>query len=297
MVISILENNIFNGLFCKLLYFNYICMREEGLLIYFIYMVYKLNLFTMKKIMFLLISFPLIIIKSEAKDLFALKDSNNLQTALTLQKAGYLTNSLDHWEKSIEIIEKEAENNPDDPELTLHLAQGYLGLLNTCIAHQDEKTFNKYDEKALDIFQSLEKYTQHKSEALAWQGALYGWKIAFSPMKGMFLGPKSQNLLEKALQTNSESAEALVRQGSSLLFTPEMFGGDPQEAVEYYKKGIAIYEKNKSKSWLYLDALAWLGQAYQKTGQLEKAKNTYEKALQVESKFYWVKNSLLPNLK
>lgn len=251
----------------------------------------------MKIIFYLLISLTLINSPIEAKGRDSKNDSNNLQTAKALQKAGYLTSSLDHWIKSIEIIEKEVEKNPENPELQLNLAEGFLGLLNTCMAHQDEETFNKYDDKALDQFKALEKYAQYKSEALAWQGALYGWKIAFSPMKGMFLGPKSQKMLEKSLQANPESAEAQVRNGSSLLFTPEMFGGDPQKSVEYFEKGVTRYEQMKSNSWLYLDALAWLGQAYQKIDQPEKAKATYEKALQVEPKFHWVKNSLLPNLK
>ena len=251
----------------------------------------------MKKIRILLITILLIVSETQANNLKPENDYSNLQTAMALQHAGYLTNSIDHWLKSIEIIEKEVNTNPADQEIRFRLAEGYLGLLNTCMAQQDEKTFKKHDDIAMDVFQELENYPRYKGEALAWQGALYGWKIAFSPIKGMFLGPKSQSVLEKAMKVNAKSAEVWVRNGSSLLFTPEMFGGDPQQSIEYYEKGIALFEQEQNNSWRYLDALAWLGQAYQKTGKYEKARATYKKALKVEPKFYWVKNSLLPNLK
>ena len=77
-----------------------------------------------------------------------------------------------------------------------------------------------------------------------------------------------------------------------------MFGGDIHEAIKHYEHAIQLYEENDlTNDWIYLDALAWLGIAYSKTDQLEKAKATFEKALSVEPEFTWVKNNLLPNLK
>jgi len=225
------------------------------------------------------------------------KVKNDLQTVKALQKAGYLTQSLDHWLKSIEIMQRESATYPSDAKLKKLLAESYLGLLNTCMAKEDEKTFKAYEEIALEAFESLEEHTVFEAEALAWQASLYGWKIAFNPIKGMYLGPKSQLILKDAMKANEQSAEAWIRNASSLLFTPKMFGGDPEEAVKHFEKGVALYEKQGITDWKYLDALAWLGQAYAKTGQKEKARYTFKKAIKLEPKFYWVKNILLPSLK
>ena len=193
----------------------------------------------------------------------------DLKTVQALQKAGYLKSSIDHWLKSIEMIEKETNTTTARTKL---LAESYLGLLQTCLALDDKNTFKKYEDAAMTAFEELGGHTASRSEALAWKGALYGWKIALSPMKAMFLGPKSQSLLEKALQSDKECPEAWVRRASSYLFSPETFGGDPNKAVQYFAKGVELYEKQKCFDWKYLDALAWLGQAYQKTGQPEKAR-------------------------
>jgi len=223
-------------------------------------------------------------------------NENEVQTAKALQKAGYLNNSLDHWLKSIEIMQRESAKYPGNADLQKILAESYLGLLITCMAKEDKKTFKANADEAKRAFESLGEHAEFEAEALAWQAALYGWKIAFNPIKGMYLGPKSQSILKDAMESNKQSAEAWIRKASSLLFTPEMFGGDPTEAVAHYKKGILLYENQGVSDWKYLDALAWLGQAYANNGQKEKAIATFKKALKLESKFYWVKNILLPKL-
>jgi len=54
-------------------------------------------------------------------------------------------------------------------------------------------------------------------------------------------------------------------------------------------------DKSDSKiNWGYLDALAWLGKTYARLDDFESAISTYNKALQIEPEFSWVKNGLLP---
>ena len=79
-----------------------------------------------------------------------------------------------------------------------------------------------------------------------------------------------------------------------------MWGGDITEAIEAYEKSIQLYESRPEAlkfNWMYLDALAFMGQAYLKNGDTGKAIATYEKALQAEPEFGWVKYALLPNAK
>jgi len=221
-------------------------------------------------------------------------DKDQLTMVRMLQYQAYLENDTKGWKRSIAVLTEMQQEN-DAPEVQFYLAKSYLGLLNTAMAKRDESLFDTFEDQAFEAVKVLKKHEQYRSEALAWLGALYGWTIAFSPIKGMYYGPKASSVLEDAREANPQCAEAWVRSASSLYFTPEAFGGDPQEALNYYQKGVSLYEKDSAdQEWAYLDALAWLGQAYLKNGQPEEAIATYRKALHLEPGFYWVKEVLLP---
>jgi tetratricopeptide (TPR) repeat protein len=87
--------------------------------------------------------------------------------------------------------------------------------------------------------------------------------------------------------------------GSSKLYTPTTFGGDPNEAIEYFTKSIDLYEQQNDtiSNWLYLDTHAFLGMAYEKVGKTKEAITTYEKALVIEPNYKWVASNLLPSAK
>lgn len=125
---------------------------------------------------------------------------------------------------------------------------------------------------------------------------ILGFKIAFAPMKGMWLGPRSNSHLSKAMKNDKTNAQAWKQKGNSLLHTPAAFGGDVKKSIKHYVRAIELYESqgDLTNNWEYIDALAWLGQAYHKDGQLEKAKSTYSKALEQEPNAGWVKYVLLP---
>ena len=123
--------------------------------------------------------------------------------------------------------------------------------------------------------------------------------MAFAPMKGMFLGPKNIKHTELAIKYDDKLPAALEMKASSKLFTPEAFGGDIPEAVKLYSKTIELYELNPDDlvfDWNYINALAWLGIAHQKAGENTEALKIYNKALEVEPEFNWVKFVLIPSV-
>ena len=81
-------------------------------------------------------------------------------------------------------------------------------------------------------------------------------------------------------------------------FTPFIFGGDLDEAVGFYLKSIAAFEKMDPNQcrWVYINALANLGTCYFKMDEYAKAEATYKKALAVAPEFDWVKRHLLPEV-
>ena len=78
-----------------------------------------------------------------------------------------------------------------------------------------------------------------------------------------------------------------------------MFGGSKEKALESYNKAIQLIEKDSEmlkRSWMYLNVLMILGQSYEKTGNLQMAKITYEKVLRIEPDFAYMREELLPSL-
>jgi tetratricopeptide (TPR) repeat protein len=142
-----------------------------------------------------------------------------------------------------------------------------------------------------------------EAEAAALHGTILGELINLqknAAWAGATLGPKSSRLLARAAEMAPASPRVLVFRGRSLVFTPDMFGGDPvegrrllQQAVERFAAGGA---STPGPQWGHADALAWLGIARQRAGDLAAARAAWQQALTIEPDYAWVKFALLPSL-
>ncbi|MEM9855962.1 MAG: tetratricopeptide repeat protein [Bacteroidota bacterium] len=210
----------------------------------------------------------------------------------------YLTNNKSLWKDLVAESQKTFDaNKTDKNRYNLVLAQH--GLLGSTMSEQDEDLFDDYFKKTKDHIEELIDNGYQEGNSRALLSSIYGWEMGYSPWKGMFLGGKSSSNLEKATKADASSPLVWQIYGGSKLFTPKAFGGSVTDAIEAYEKSVSLYESNPAltkSNWRYLDALAWLGQAYEKNNQIDKARKTYEKALQVEPGFGWAKYVLLPNI-
>ena len=209
--------------------------------------------------------------------------------------AAYLSNSLGLWERAVASYQEQFDKS-QDPADRFSLALAQYGLLAATMQEKQEDVFDKYEEQAIDHLNTLVDDSFKAAECKAVLSAIYGFKIAYTPWKGMFFGPKSANLIEEAIKDDDGSPIVWKLQGNNKYFTPETWGGDLNTAISSYEKAIALYETNgvPTANWIYLDTYAWLGQAYMRAGKPEMAIKTYEKGLQVEKDFNWVKYGLLP---
>jgi tetratricopeptide (TPR) repeat protein len=207
---------------------------------------------------------------------------------------GYLTASKAPWEQAIQKIKQDA--SLDETQKLTALTEAQIGLLVYALANQDEATYKTVADDLEENLETLLEQDETDARSLAKMARLNGATMAFNNWKAMYLGPTNEKLVDKALKADPESPEAWMQRGGSLLFTPEMFGGDVDEAVVAFEKAVQLYEAqpNHASNWRYLDALAWLGQAYQKADRPKEATAVFTKALEVEPDFGWVKYKLLP---
>ena len=208
------------------------------------------------------------------------------QTIKETQYAAYLTASKTMWEKSAELAtDKHGEDS-------FERAMALYGILSNTMASQDEDTFDEYKDETVDLLEKLIDENPDWGEPKAVLSSTYGLVMAYNPMKGMFLGMKSTSLIDEAMDEQPESALVQKLYAGSKLYTPEMFGGDPEEAVESFTKATELYAVDTKDNWLYLDSMMGLSMAYQKTGDKGKAMEILKEAIELEPNYYWAKSEL-----
>ncbi len=223
-----------------------------------------------------------------------------------LTEEGYLTWNKDQMLRGYAILERAAIMSPQNKLVKYYTAYAGYRLMTYGMAIKQDKIYGQFADQTEESAKSLtEKYSDW-SEPQSLLAAIYGIEIAHSWLKGPILGPKSDQLLKKAISNDSTNPRAYLVFGISKLNTPSFFGGSVDQAIVYLSKSIALYEREKSDKdtlnslspcWGYEDALAWLGMAYEKKGRYADALNVYEKALQSQPNYARVKYSLLPELK
>ncbi len=225
--------------------------------------------------------------------------SQSLESSQKKIYQGYVSGNKNAWEEGISELEKLASNKSNfEVQYELLLAQyGRIGFLLS-----QESTKSKASaqlEKTLSLAQSTLKQYPKKGELKALIGGLYGLKIGLSPAKGIYLGPRSLRYLNDGTQMSPTHPAVWVEMANAKYHSPKLFGGSNQEAIKYFSKAQGLFEQSNNKyryNWLYLHTLAWLGQAYEKAEEWDKAESTYRQALKLWPDFEWVKEELIPQL-
>ena len=141
------------------------------------------------------------------------------------------------------------------------------------------------------------------ADAHALLGSLYGQKAGGGMMAGMKYGQKSAVTMERAITLQPKNPRILMLEGISLYFKPAMWGGDKQKALANLQRACDLAEQGACAAkeatmpdWGHADVFAWKGMMFAKEEDIDNAKAAYERALQVQPNYAWVKYVLLPKL-
>jgi tetratricopeptide (TPR) repeat protein len=208
----------------------------------------------------------------------------------------YIGNNMVQWKAVID--EMNAVRNKSN-EFLLELINYQYGYIAWCIGEGHHEMGEKYLSLAEDNLEYLENRSYKLSLVYSYKSAFNGYKIGLNRLRAPFLGPRSVKYAKMAIESDPKNPYGYIQYGNSQFYMPPIFGGSKTLALEYFTKAEKLMQADKEKikeDWNYLNLLAFIGKAYTGTGDYKLAKAYYDKILEIEPNFLWVKNELYPEL-
>jgi tetratricopeptide (TPR) repeat protein len=196
-------------------------------------------------------------------------------------------------------IDHDLAATPGDPALMYFRAYAHFAEGCVARAHKDKEGAAQHMEAAVKLLEQISN-PAWQAEACGLQGYVLNQLIGVKGMEiAMENGPKSAALLAQAGGMAPDNPRILFFRGVSLVTTPEQWGGDLAQGAKLLERAAAAFEhpaKNAPVRWGQGESLVWLGIAKQKTGDTSAARAAWQKAIQLEPNYGWVKYVLLPSL-
>lgn len=210
--------------------------------------------------------------------------------------SAYIQGDMQRWKS---IIDRMEEIRNKDNTLLLELVNYQYGYIGWAIGSKRNSEARRYLGLAEANLEVLERNKYSLSMVNAYKTAFYGYRIGLSPIQAPFLGPKSLESARQAIRLDPSNHFGYQQYGNTVFYMPAAFGGSKEEGIENYLKAESLMEGNPALTggdWNYLSLLAVIAQAYADIKDLRSARIYYEKILNKEPGFTWVKNELYPDL-
>ncbi|MEM7262371.1 MAG: tetratricopeptide repeat protein [Planctomycetota bacterium] len=182
-------------------------------------------------------------------------------------------------------------------------AHYYLALTDyrtiPAVQKKDKEALTAHLETAIRSAEKAIELEPKHAEAHALLSSLLGRKISLDPSQTMTLGMRSSQLMLTAKQIAPKNPRVLLLDGISKLHTPEQWGGGAKSALVLLTKSVEQFSAKEKASkleptWGEDEAHAWLGVTQLKLGKRKRARAAFERALEINPKFDWVRKELLP---
>lgn len=208
----------------------------------------------------------------------------------------YINREMYKWGGILHTIE--ANKPPTTTDQRLDLINYYYGYIGYLIGKKQYEEAGNQIIKGEKIIHQVLNVSPRNATAYAYKGSFIGFRIGISKLKTFSLSRESMENINKAYELDPQNVQAIIDKGNILFYSPRLFGGDKDEALNFYLKGSRILEKNKDtdQNWVYLNLLTMVAQAYDKTNNREDAKLTCVKILRKEPNYKWMKDVYYPKL-
>ena len=205
----------------------------------------------------------------------------------------YINNKMELWKNVIDRMDS-IKGNSD--ELILELVNYQYGYIGYCIGYNKKDEAREYLDLALKNIKILEKKNFNPSTINAYKSAFYSFKIALNSIIAPVIGIKSIESARRAVELDRENYFGNVQLGNIDFYLPSAFGGSKKAALSHYLKAKELIERcpeDTVMNWNYLCLLLVIGQSHYYLHDYASARDIYEKILDLEPGFLYVRNVLL----
>ena len=196
------------------------------------------------------------------------------------------------------LLERALTVAPNDGWLLHYL--GYALYRDATISYGRDKSDTKATLERADSILQRAGTAASIAESHALRSGVLGMMIGPNPLKGMVLGPRASNEMDRALEIGANNPRVWLLRGIGAVNTPAMFGGGMENAEKYLKRAVELFATDRptapAPSWGAHEAHLWLGRVYAKQERKDLARAEYAKALALEPNDMWIRTTLLPAL-
>jgi Flp pilus assembly protein TadD len=222
-------------------------------------------------------------------------------SATRLIAAGVASGQPSELDNAIALIDRVLTVTPNDAVMLHYKGYALYRKSNPMMADESKKAAVKalLDEADAVLEQSAKTLPWPETAAL--RASVTGQMIAVgNPMSGMWLGPRADSHMDKALELGPDNPRVWMLKGVGSMFKPKMFGGGADKAEKELLKAIELFANDRPAAprpqWGHAESYAWLGQVYAQQNKIAAARTAYEKALQLDPGNGWVTHVLIPAL-
>ena len=208
----------------------------------------------------------------------------------------YLHEQMDSWKVLMDQMEQDFSRT-SDPVLLYDLLEAEYGYTGWLVSVKRKKEAEELLKSAARHMALLSDLGLDNARVYSLKGAFYGFQIMLDPLKAPKLGRLSMEANEKALKLDPGEPQVWLERANMDYYKPVVFGGSKRKAVPSYEKAIELFESSPGRdreNWVYMNCLAGLGIAYEKTRKFSEAGRVYRKILDLEPSFKWVGEELYP---
>ena len=181
------------------------------------------------------------------------------------------------------------------------LADYYLAYtqfrLGTLIGASDKKQAKKHLNRCIDILKPLLKAGPDDAELVGLQSTCYGSSTAYYMLRAAGRGMNANKFMKQALEIDPENPRVLMLDGISLYARPKALGGNKDKALERFTAAAENFRDWQAPAedapvWGQAENWMYLGRTYRALEQLDKAREHYAKALELEPDFALAREEL-----
>ena len=159
----------------------------------------------------------------------------------------------------------------------------------------------EYVNYAIDHLEAATERDETFAEGWLMLSAVYGQKMTVRPLQAVTLGRKFNRAMSRARELAPDNPRVVLLRAITAYNLPRIVGGNKERALEGLYRAARLFEEEVVEdpvlpSWGHEDVYARLGIVFMDRGNLEEARTAFERALEINPEFGWVKHTLLPSL-